>query len=211
MTCLGSGCFELRTEGSWVLLDGSTTCEHLEAIPQDLSVSPGCRVGKTSESAMFGKNPSIFTFLHDLSFFPYFLAQQNVLLFSLHRAILQVCVAALPSSPRGCFQNCIRSAARASCQSWGLPHLVLEHRRWPKAFLNVDMDGGMGGLNLSKVSSLGCSLADTAPPAQVQYLTISHVQAYHFLLLACGHFFLPLKTALPEFILLYFLCGSCVK
>lgn len=55
MTGLGSGCFELGTEGCWDLLDGSTTWE-CPASPHHLSVSPGCRGGKTSMSAaMFGK------------------------------------------------------------------------------------------------------------------------------------------------------------
>lgn len=183
MACLVSDCFELRTEGCWDLLDGSTTCEYPEASPQDLSVSPGRRGGKTSKSAMFGKKTQYFQLSYDLSFFPYFLAWQKILLFSLHRAILQVCVAALPSSPQGCFKSCIRSAARASpIRSWSTGGDL-------RAFLHVDMSEGMGGLNLAKVPSLGCSFAEAA---QVQSCTGAELRAlsHVFKLITFSHLYL---------------------
>lgn len=39
MTCWGLDCFELGTGGCWDLLDGRTTCEYPDVIPQELSVS----------------------------------------------------------------------------------------------------------------------------------------------------------------------------
>lgn len=193
MTCLGSGCFEMGTEGCWDLLDGSTTCEYLEAIPQDLSVNPGCRGGKASMSAMFGKKPQYFHLCP--WFFFYFLAQQKVLLFSLPptRDFTSLCSSTALIASR--MHNALRN------QSRGLQGPPANPKAFPimsegtggdlGAFLNVGMGGGIGGLNLSKVSSLGSSFTklhrcrptcNISPSHVFRFITFSYLHLAIFFL-----------------------------
>ena len=157
MTCSGSDCFQLGTGACWDLLDDRKTCEYPDVICQELSVSHRAVGVEKAKLQCLGKKPIFLSFSMNCLFFC-FLTQQRVLLFSLQRAVLHVCITALHRSPQGCMMH--EEPHQECCKG------LLPLRPPPSSPESTGGDlgallgtgAGAGGLGLSEVSSLGCSL-----------------------------------------------------